>query len=59
LIEVIWTTAPLLILVYIAVPSFKLLYYADHVRTADFTVNVIGHQWYWSYEYPDQGGFEP
>jgi len=57
LIEVTWTTVPVLILVYIAIPSFKLLYYADRVRTADFTVNVIGHQWYWSYEYPDQGGF--
>jgi len=57
LIEVIWTAVPVLILVVIAVPSFKLMYYMDKAQHADMTVKVTGHQWYWSYEYPDQGGF--
>jgi cytochrome c oxidase subunit 2 len=57
LIEVIWTTVPIIILVGIAIPSFKLLYYANRTQHADMTLKVSGHQWYWSYEYPDQGGF--
>ena len=57
LLEVVWTAVPVLILVSIAVPSFKLLYYANRTEKADFTLKVTGHQWYWSYEYPDQGGF--
>jgi len=57
LIEVIWTTVPIIILVGIAIPSFKLLYYANRTQHADMTLKVTGHQWYWSYEYPDQGGF--
>jgi cytochrome c oxidase subunit II len=56
-IEVVWTAVPILILVSIAVPSFKLLYYENRTQQADFTLKVTGHQWYWSYEYPDQGGF--
>jgi cytochrome c oxidase subunit 2 len=56
MIEVIWTTVPVLILIVIAVPSFKLMYYMDHAQHADMTLKVTGHQWYWSYEYPDQGG---
>ncbi len=56
LIEVIWTVAPVLILVAIAIPSFKLLYYMDKNPHATMTLKVTGHQWYWSYEYPDQGG---
>jgi cytochrome c oxidase subunit II len=55
LIEVIWTTVPILILLVIFVPSIKLLYYNEHTRHADMTLKVTGHQWYWSYEYPDQG----
>jgi cytochrome c oxidase subunit II len=55
-IEVIWTIVPVLILVSIAIPSFRLLYYADVVPEAEMTLKVTGHQWYWSYEYPDQGG---
>jgi len=60
LLEVIWTVVPVLILVFIAVPSFKLMYYMDHAQKADMTLKVTGHQWYWSYEYPDQGdlGFD-
>jgi cytochrome c oxidase subunit 2 len=57
LIEVIWTVVPVIILVVIAVPSFKLLYYADRIEDAEMTVKAIGRQWYWSYEYPDQGNF--
>ncbi|MDP6572164.1 MAG: cytochrome c oxidase subunit II [Rhodospirillales bacterium] len=57
LLEVLWTVIPVIILVVIAVPSFKLLYYQDRVEEADMTLKVIGHQWYWSYEYPDHGNF--
>jgi cytochrome c oxidase subunit 2 len=57
LIEVIWTVMPVIILVVIAVPSFKLLYYADRIEDAEMTVKAIGRQWYWSYEYPDHGDF--
>lgn len=56
LIEVLWTVLPVLILVTIAVPSFKLMFYMDHAQHADMTLKVTGHQWYWSYEYPDQDG---
>jgi cytochrome c oxidase subunit 2 len=56
LIEVVWTLVPVLILVFIAIPSFKLLYLQDRVPAADVTVKAIGNQWYWSYEYPDNDG---
>jgi cytochrome c oxidase subunit 2 len=55
LLEVIWFAVPCLILLYIAIPSFKLLYYVDRTPNADMTLKVTGHQWYWTYEYPDQG----
>ena len=60
LIEVIWTVVPVLILVIVAIPSFKLMYYMDRTQKADMTIKVTGHQWYWSYEYPDAGdlGFD-
>jgi cytochrome c oxidase subunit 2 len=57
LIEVMWTVVPILILIVIAVPSFKLLYFADKAPDAKLTIKAIGHQWYWSYEYPDNGNF--
>jgi len=57
LIEVIWTAVPVIILVVIAVPSFRLLYFADVIPEADITIKVTGHQWYWNYEYPDHGNF--
>lgn len=57
LLEVIWTTVPIIILVGIAIPSFKLLYFSSRTQHADMTLKVTGHQWYWSYEYPDQGDF--
>ena len=56
LIEFLWTVIPVLILVVIAIPSFKLIYYMDRVPSADMTIKVTAHQWYWSYEYPDQAG---
>ncbi len=56
LLEVIWTTIPVIILVTIAVPSFRLLYAEDVAPPADIVVKAVGHQWYWTYEYPDLGG---
>jgi len=58
LIEVAWTLIPVLILVGIAVPSFRLLFLELDVPKADLTVKVTGKQWYWSYAYPDNGKFE-
>lgn len=57
-IEVLWTAVPLMMLFIIAIPSFKLLYFADRVEEADMTLKATGLQWYWSYQYPDHGGFE-
>ena len=48
---------PVLILVVIAIPSFRLIYYQDRARDADLTINVQGRQWYWHYAYPDSGNF--
>ena len=53
-LEILWTVIPCLILVVIAVPSFKLLYKQDVIPKADVTIKAIGYQWYWGYEYPDQ-----
>ncbi|MDB5698219.1 MAG: coxB [Alphaproteobacteria bacterium] len=58
LIEVVWTLVPVLILVVIAVPSIKLLARQYSPPKADLTVKVIGNQWYWTYQYPDNGDFE-
>jgi cytochrome c oxidase subunit II len=58
LIEVAWTLIPVLILVGIAVPSFRLLFLQLDVPKADLTVKATGKQWYWSYSYPDNGKFE-
>jgi heme/copper-type cytochrome/quinol oxidase subunit 2 len=53
LIELIWTITPALILILIAFPSFKLLYLMDEVSDPSISVLAEGHQWYWSYQYPD------
>lgn len=53
LLEIIWTIIPTLILILIAIPSFVVLYCMDEVVNASITLKVIGHQWYWSYEYSD------
>ena len=58
LIEVAWTLIPVLILVAIAVPSFRLLFLQLDTPKADLTIKATGKQWYWSYSYPDNGKFE-
>ena len=57
LIEILWTAIPVLILVVISIPSFKLLYKQDVIPEPDLTIKAIGYQWYWGYEYPDHGNF--
>nr|YP_010320614.1 cytochrome c oxidase subunit II [Myra affinis]UJP67361.1 cytochrome c oxidase subunit II [Myra affinis] len=52
-IELIWTTLPAIILIFIALPSLRLLYLIDEVNSPSMTLKTIGHQWYWSYEYSD------
>nr|UPL64975.1 cytochrome oxidase subunit II [Cleistostoma dilatatum] len=52
-IEIIWTSIPALILIFIALPSLRLLYLLDEVNDPSMTLKTIGHQWYWSYEYSD------
>nr|BDL61455.1 cytochrome c oxidase subunit II [Indopinnixa haematosticta] len=52
-IEIIWTSLPALILIFIALPSLRLLYLLDEVNSPSLTLKTIGHQWYWSYEYSD------
>lgn len=56
-LEIAWTVVPVLILIIIAIPSFRLIYYQDRARDADLTINVQGRQWYWHYAYPDSGNF--
>jgi cytochrome c oxidase subunit 2 len=56
-LEVAWTVVPVLILVVIAIPSFRLIYYQDRAVDAELTINVQGRQWYWHYAYPDNGNF--
>lgn len=56
-LELLWTIIPIVILIAIAVPSFKLMYYMDRVPPHAMTIKVTGHQWYWSYAYPDNGNF--
>jgi cytochrome c oxidase subunit 2 len=58
LVEVAWTLIPVLILVGIAVPSFRLLFLELDIPKADLTIKATGKQWYWSYAYPDNGKFE-
>ena len=53
-VEVLWTLIPCLILIVMAVPSFKILYKQDTIPKADVTLKAIGYQWYWGYEYPDE-----
>jgi cytochrome c oxidase subunit 2 len=58
LLEVLWTVVPVLILLAIAVPSFRLLFLELDIPKADLTVKATGKQWFWSYSYPDNGAFE-
>jgi cytochrome c oxidase subunit 2 len=55
-LEILWTTIPILILITIAVRSFKLMYYMAEIPQHALTITATGHQWYWTYRYPDQGG---
>jgi len=57
-LEIAWTLFPVLILIVIAIPSFRLVYYEDRTRDADLTIKVTGHQWYWEYTYPDKGNID-
>lgn len=57
LIEIIWTVAPVIILLVIAIPSMRVLYFNETIEDAEMTLKVIGKQWYWTYEYPDHGNF--
>ncbi len=52
-IEILWTLVPFIILIIIAIPSFRLLYFVDTIGKMDMTVKVVGRQWFWQYEYPD------
>ena len=54
-LEVLWTAIPTIILIIIAIPAFKLLYYSHYNPNTEMTIKAIGNQWYWSYEYPDHG----
>jgi len=56
-LEIAWTVVPILILVIIAIPSFRLLYFSDKAVNPAFTIKVTGNQWYWTYNYPDLGDF--
>ena len=53
-VEVLWTLIPCLILIVMAVPSFKILYEQDTIPKAEVTIKAVGYQWYWGYEYPDE-----
>nr|QZK21625.1 cytochrome c oxidase subunit II [Amitermes sp. ANIC 0930] len=53
MLETIWTIAPAIILVFIAIPSLRLLYLMDEIHNPVMTLKAVGHQWYWSYEYSD------
>nr|ATE51027.1 cytochrome oxidase subunit II [nr. Cavitermes sp. VR-2017] len=53
MIETVWTIAPAIILVFIAIPSLRLLYLMDEIHSPAMTLKAVGHQWYWSYEYSD------
>jgi cytochrome c oxidase subunit II len=57
MLEVAWTVIPILILVVIAIPSFKLLYLQYSYPKPDLTIKAVGNAWFWEHEYPDQGGF--
>ena len=57
-LEIAWTVIPVLILVVIAIPSFRLIYYQDRTPDPALTLKVTGHQWYWEYSYPDQGNVD-
>lgn len=56
LLEVVWTLIPVILLIVIIIPSMKMLYFVDRTNDAEMTLKITGYQWYWGYEYPDNGG---
>lgn len=56
LLEIVWTVIPIVLLIVIAIPSFKVLYQNDRIAEPEMTLKITGYQWYWGYEYPDQDG---
>jgi cytochrome c oxidase subunit 2 len=58
MVELVWTIVPVIILVFIAVPSFRLMFFELNTPPADLTIKATGKQWYWTYSYPDSGNFE-
>ena len=56
-LEIAWTVIPVVILIVMAVPSFRLIYFQDRTPNPDMTIKVVAHQWYWEYGYPDNGDF--
>lgn len=58
LIEIVWTIIPVIILCFISVPSFELLREDTDIDPSEMTIKIVGHQWYWEYVYPDNGGFK-
>tara|TARA_B100000780_G_scaffold116977_1_gene82092 strand:- start:1543 stop:2358 length:816 start_codon:yes stop_codon:yes gene_type:complete len=56
-IEILWTVIPVVLLIIIAIPSFRILYVSETIPESDITIKATGNQWYWSYEYPDYGDF--
>jgi cytochrome c oxidase subunit 2 len=57
-LEIAWSVIPVLILVIMAIPSVRLIYYLDRTPNPDMTIKVTGHQWYWEYSYPDNGNLD-
>ena len=57
-LEVIWTVLPVVILVFLAIPSMRVLYFNEKIENTEMTLKIVGHQWYWSYAYPDNGDIE-
>nr|QGA73992.1 cytochrome c oxidase subunit 2 [Cryptocephalus flavolimbatus] len=58
LIEIVWTILPAITLIFIAIPSLRLIYMMDEINNPLITIKAVGHQWYWSYEYTDFGNIE-
>nr|WNU00274.1 cytochrome c oxidase subunit 2 [Psylliodes kiesenwetteri] len=58
MIEIIWTILPTITLIFIAIPSLRLIYILDEINNPSITIKTIGHQWYWSYEYSDFNNIE-
>jgi cytochrome c oxidase subunit 2 len=57
-LEIAWTVIPVVLLIGMAIPSFRLIYYLDRTPDPDMTIKVIGHQWYWEFSYPDNGNVD-